>query len=44
MAEEYAASSTTLAVVKSVDHSYGPVDINKVSGTRHVDDTNGIAG
>jgi len=33
LAEEYAASSTTLAIVECDDHSYGPVDINKVRST-----------
>jgi len=32
LAEEYAVSSTTLVVVKPNNHSYGPVDINKVGG------------
>jgi len=30
LAEEYTVLSTTLLVVKFDDHSYGPVDINKV--------------
>jgi len=30
LAEEYAVSSTTLAVVEIHDHNYGPIDINKV--------------
>jgi len=43
LAEEYAVSSTTLAVVGCDDHSYGPNDINKVGCMKSVDDTHGIA-